>query len=492
MKLNVPDEVKSIAETLEKAGHQAYLVGGCVRDMLLPSPPAGGPKDWDIATNATPEETQKVFEDSVYENDFGTVGVKTDSEDLKLKVIEVTTFREEGKYTDRRHPDEVKFAKTIEEDLSRRDFTINALAINFAKGKFDKIIDPYGGEKDLKENVVKTVGVPDERFQEDALRLMRAVRLATELNFQIELNTRRAIEKNAGLLEMIAKERIRDEFIKILMADRAAQGIILLEELNLLQYIVPELRAGLGCGQNKHHIYTVFEHNVRALDYTAKQNYSLLVRLASLLHDVGKPATKRGDGPDSTFHGHEVVGGRITAQIVDRLKFPKDFGEKVIHLVRQHLFYYNVDEVSAAGVRRFLARVGPENIDDLIKVREADRIGSGVPKAVPYKIRHLLFMIDKVKSDPISPKMLKVNGADVMEIAKLSPSPKVGYIISILLEEVLDDPEKNTRDHLESRIKELSKLSEKELRNMSEKAKETKQEYESVAEDEIKQKHHVK
>mgnify|MGYP001615106054 CR=1 FL=1 len=492
MKLNVPDEVKSIAETLEKAGHQAYLVGGCVRDMLLPSPPAGGPKDWDIATNATPEETQKVFEDSVYENDFGTVGVKTDSEDLKLKVIEVTTFREEGKYTDRRHPDEVKFAKTIEEDLSRRDFTINALAINFAKGKFDKIIDPYGGEKDLKENVVKTVGVPDERFQEDALRLMRAVRLATELNFQIELNTRRAIEKNAGLLEMIAKERIRDEFIKILMADRAAQGIILLEELNLLQYIVPELRAGLGCGQNKHLIYTVFEHNVRALDYTAKQNYSLLVRLASLLHDVGKPATKRGDGPDSTFHGHEVVGGRITAQIVDRLKFPKDFGEKVIHLVRQHLFYYNVDEVSAAGVRRFLARVGPENIDDLIKVREADRIGSGVPKAVPYKIRHLLFMIDKVKSDPISPKMLKVNGADVMEIAKLSPSPKVGYIISILLEEVLDDPEKNTRDHLESRIKELSKLSEKELRNMSEKAKETKQEYESVAEDEIKQKHHVK
>lgn len=488
MKLNVPDEVKDIAETLEKAGHQAYLVGGCVRDVLINREP----KDWDIATNATPEETQKIFPDSVYENDFGTVGVKTDSEDLKLKVIEVTTFREEGKYTDRRHPDEVKFAKTIEEDLSRRDFTINALAINFAKGKFDKIIDPYGGEKDLKENVIKTVGLPDERFQEDALRLMRAVRLATELNFQIELSTRRAIEKNAGLLEMIAKERIRDEFIKILMADRAAQGIILLEELNLLQYIIPELREGLGCGQNKHHIYTVFEHNVRALDYTAKQNYSLLVRLASLLHDVGKPATKRGDGPDSTFHGHEVVGGRITAQIVDRLRFPKDFAEKVIHLVRQHLFYYNVDEVTAAGVRRFLARVGPENIDDLIKVREADRIGSGVPKAVPYKIRHLLFMIDKVKSDPISPKMLKVDGKDVMQIAKLDPSPKVGYIISILLEEVLDDPEKNTRDHLENRIKALSKLSEKELKAMSEKAKETKQEYESSAEEEIKSKHHIK
>ncbi|TSC81922.1 MAG: Uncharacterized protein G01um101420_705 [Parcubacteria group bacterium Gr01-1014_20] len=366
------------------------------------------------------------------------------------------------------------------------------MAINFAKGKFDKIIDPYGGEKDLKENIIKTVGIPDERFGEDALRLMRAVRLATELNFQIDLNTRRSIEKNAGLLETIAKERIRDEFIKILMADGAAEGIILLEELNLLKNIVPELRDGLGCGQNKHHIYTVFEHNVRALAYTAKQNYSLLVRLASLLHDVGKPATKRGDGPDSTFHGHEVVGGRIAAQIVDRLRFPKDFGEKVIHLVRHHLFYYNVGEVTAAGVRRFLARVSPENIDDLIKVREADRIGSGVPKAVPYKLRHLLFMIDKVKSDPISPKMLRVNGADVMQIAKLDPGPKVGYILSILLEEVLDDPEKNTREHLESRVKELSKLSEKELKAMSEKAKETKLEYESEEEDKIKSKHHVK
>lgn len=488
MKLSVPSEVKNIAETLEKAGFEAYLVGGCVRDLLINREA----KDWDVATSATPLEVQKIFPESVYENDFGTVGVKTNSEDSKLKVVEVTTFREEGKYTDRRHPDEVKFAKTIEEDLSRRDFTVNALAINFAKGKFDKIIDPYGGEKDLKENIIRTVGIPDERFQEDALRLMRAVRLATELNFQIEMNTRKAIEKNAGLLEMIAKERIRDELIKILMADRAAQGIILLEELNLLQYIIPELREGLGCDQNKHHIYTVFEHNIRALDYTAKQNYSLLIRLASLLHDVGKPATKKGDGPDSTFHGHEVVGAKITAQIIDRLRFPKDFGEKVIHLVRHHLFYYNVGEVTAAGVRRFLARVGPENIDDLIKVREADRIGSGVPKAVPYKLRHLLFMIDKVKSDPISPKMLKVSGLDVMKISKLEPGPKIGYILSILLEEVLDDPEKNNRDHLEIRVKELNKLSEKELKSMSEKAKETKLEYESEEEEKIKSKHHVK
>lgn len=538
MELPIPDEVKSIAETLEKAGFEAYLVGGCVRDLIL-SQVEGlpiVPKDWDIATSATPDQIQKVFSspkgeiptkeggttfETFYENDFGTVLVKIQDSSSKIQIVEVTTFREEGKYTDRRHPDEVKFAKTIEEDLSRRDFTINAMALRLTNNRQPttnnpkkvishqssvvgyELVDPFNGSKDLEKGVIKTVGDPDARFKEDALRLMRAVRIATELSnfsarggptsgWQIDLNTRRAIEKNAGLLEMIAKERIRDELVKILMADRAAQGIILLEELNLLQYIIPELREGLGCGQNKHHIYTVFEHNVRALDYTAKQNYPLLIRLASLLHDVGKPATKRGDGPDSTFHGHEVVGARLTAQIVDRLRFPKDFGEKVVHLVRQHLFYYNVGEVTAAGVRRFLARVGIENVPDLIKVREADRIGSGVPKAIPYKLRHLLFMIDKVKSDPVSPKKLKVHGDDIMRIAKLDPGPKVGYILAVLLEDVLDDPNKNIVEYLEKRIVELKSFSEKELKNLADKAKERKEEYESGIVEEIKKKHRVK
>ncbi len=496
MKLNIPQEVFTVAEGLEKAGYQAYLVGGCVRDVLLNREP----KDWDLTTNAKPKEIQVVFPDSVYENNFGTVLVKIQDPSSTIQVLEVTTFREEGKYTDKRHPDEVRFAKTIEDDLSRRDFTINALALKLFGDKKDSrftihdlsLVDLYGGEVDLKKKIIRTVGIPDERFKEDALRLLRAARFATELDFQIDLNTRQAVEKNAGLLEAIAKERIRDEFVKILESPNAAKGVILLEELNLLKYVLPELREGLGCGQNKHHIYTVFEHNIRALDYTVKQNYPLLIRLSALLHDIGKPKTKRGDGPDSTFHGHEVVGGRMTAKIMDRLKFPKDFSEKVIHLVRQHLFYYNVGEVTASGVRRFLARVGPENIDDLIKVREADRIGSGVPKAVPYKLRHLLFMIDKVKSDPISPKMLKVKGEDVLAITKLEPGPKVGYILSILLEEVLDDPQKNTPGFLENKIKELNKLSEKELKRMSDQAKETKLEYEQGIEDSIKERHHVK
>ncbi|MFA6354114.1 MAG: HD domain-containing protein [Candidatus Paceibacterota bacterium] len=488
MKLVVPEEVKLIAQALKKAKFQAYLVGGCVRDLLLDRVP----KDWDVATNAKPDEVQKLFPNSVYENDFGTVGIKTDSENPKLKILEVTTFRLEGKYTDKRHPDEIKFAKTIEEDLSRRDFTVNALALDVVKGIAGEIIDPYGGQKDIKEKIIRTVGNAEERFDEDALRLMRAVRFAGELNFEIELNTRRAIEKLAGLLEVIAKERIRDEFVKIIMSDNATRGLLLLEELNLLRNVVPELREGIGVGQNKHHINTVFEHNIRALDYTVKKNYSLRVRLASLFHDVGKVRAKQGDGPDSTFYNHEMIGAKMTLKIMDCLRFPKDITEEVTHLVRNHLFYYNVDEVTAAGVRRLLRRVGPENVDDLMKVREADRIGSGVPKAVPYKLRHLLFMIEKVKNDPLSPKMLKVNGEDVMKILEIPPSPKVGQILNILLEEVLDDPELNTKKYLESEIKKLGKLPDKKLAEMMKEAKKKAESVEKGMEEEIKKKYYVK
>lgn len=484
MKPNVPKEVLEVARELEKAGFEAYLVGGCVRDLLLNREP----KDWDIATNAKPEQVQKIFTDSVYENEFGTVGVKTESEDPKLKVVEVTTFRTEGRYRDARHPEDVKFVKTIKEDLSRRDFTINAIAMSVS----GDITDPCGGEKDLKARVIRTVGKPEERFTEDALRLLRAVRFATELGFEIEKETKDAIKKHAGLLEAIAKERIRDEFAKLIQTPRAADGIRLLEDVGLLKFVLPELREGINVGQNKHHIYNVFDHNLRSLDYAAKQNYPLTIRLASLLHDVGKPKTKGGDGPDSTFHGHEVVGAKMAAKALERLRFSKDLIEDVVRLIRYHMFYYNVGEVSEAGVRRFLRRVGPEYVDDLLKVREADRIGSGVPKAVPYKLRHLLFMIEKVKHDPISPKMLKVNGEDVMKLAKLDPGPKVGQILGALLDEVLDDPKRNEKEYLEKRIKELNKLSEKELIALAEKARETKEEIEAGVEEEMKKKYYVK
>ncbi len=496
MKINVHDEILGIAEALRKAdlpagrhGFQAYLVGGCVRDILL----SKEPKDWDIATNAKPEEIQKIFPDSVYENQFGTVGVKTENEEPSIKIVEITTFRLEGKYTDKRHPDEIKFAKTIEEDLARRDFTINAIALKIEDLKLKiNLVDPFNGQKDLKGKIIRAVGEPEKRFNEDALRMLRAVRFAMELGFVIENKTFEAIEKHSKLLEIIAQERIRDEFIKIIMASEAGQGIMLLEKLGLLKHIIPELREGIGATQNLHHIYEVFEHHIRSLDYATKQNYSLEIRLASLLHDLGKPKTKRGEGHNATFYNHEMLSAKMVAKVLERLRFSKEIIEKVAHLARYHMFYYNVGEVSEAGVRRFLARVGPENVDDLLKLREADRIGSGTPKAVPYKNRHLLFMIEKVKHDPLSPKMLKVDGNDVMKILEITAGPKVGQILAILLDEVIDEPEKNSNEKLEMRIEELGKLSDAELKKLAKKAGERKDEFESGVEEEMKKKYYVK
>ena len=432
------------------------------------------------------------FPDSFYENKFGTVGVKVEAEKGKTEIVEVTAFRKEGRYSDFRRPDEIQFAETIEEDLARRDFTVNALALSFSERGAPEIIDPFHGRDDLKNKIIRAVGDPRERFGEDALRLMRAVRFACQLNFTVADETARAIKEKAGLLEAISKERIRDELQKIVTSEKAASGIAMLEDLGLLRHILPELREGLGVGQNKHHIYSVWEHNLRALDYAASNGYSFEVRMASLLHDVGKPRSKRGEGPDSTFYSHEIIGGKMTARLLDNLKFPKETIEKIAHLVRHHLFYYNVDEVTEAGVRRFLSRVGVEYIDDLFKVREADRIGSGVPKAVPYKLRHLKFMIDKVRHDPLGPKMLKVNGGDVMTIAGLDPGPKIGRILAVLLEEVLDDPKKNEREKLKDRIFTLAKLSDEELEKLAQRAKKTKEEFESGIVEEMKKKHYVK
>ena len=499
VQLNIPKEVSAVLAELERNNHKAYLVGGCVRDVLLKREP----KDWDVTTSAKPEEIQKIFPESVYENKFGTVGIKTGSDDSKLAIVEVTTFRREEKYSDFRHPDKIEFAKTVEEDLSRRDFTINAMALEIlnpclagrqVKSQISKIVDPYNGQKDLENKIIRAAGEPEERFKEDALRLMRAVRFAAELGFAIEEKTADAVKSCAYLLEVIAKERIRDEFVKIIMSEKngSAWGVAMLENLGLLKYIIPELREGIDIGQNKHHIYTVWEHNLRVLDYAAQHNCSLEVRLASLFHDVGKPRAKRGEGPDSTFYGHEVVGARIAVKILDRLHFSKEIIERASHLVRHHLFYYNVGEVTEAGVRRFLSRVGSENIDDLLKIREADRIGSGVPKAVPYKTRHLQFMIEKVKADPISPKMLQVNGTDVMKLLNIEPGPKIGWILSILLDEVLDDPKKNNKENRELRIRELDKLSDGELVKMSKEAREKKEEFESGIEEEMKRKYYVK
>ena len=478
----IPKEVKTILEKLRANGYEAYIVGGCVRDFLLDKEP----KDWDVTTNAKPEEIQKVFPDSFYENNFLTVTVQTGSE--KLSEVEITTYRLEAKYSDKRHPDEVKYAKTLEEDLSRRDFTVNSMAMDTAK----KISDFFGGQADLKKKIIRTVGNPDERFGEDALRLLRAVRFATTLDFEIEKETAAAIKKNSLWIEAVSKERIRDELVKIVAADKAADGIELLRQLGLLKFILPELEENYGVAQNKHHIYDCYTHAIKALEYTAKKKFNLHVRLAALFHDIAKPRVKTGEGVNSSFYNHEVVGAKMTFQILKRLAFSNKDIEKIVKLVKWHMFYYNVDEVSESSVRRLVRNVGPDSIDELLQVREADRIGSGVPKAEPYKLRHLKYVIDKVAKDPISVGMLKVDGKNIMDMLDIKPGPRVGQILEALLGEVLEDPKKNTKEMLAEKIAELGKLDEKKLKEMAEAAKEDKVEVQKQEDEKIKGKYWVK
>lgn len=481
--MQIPKEVKQILHKLNDSGHEAYIVGGCVRDLIM----GKAPQDWDVTTNARPEEIQKLFPDSFYENQFGTVGIKTGSDDQALAVVEATTYRIESKYSDKRHPDEIRFAGTLEEDLARRDFTINALAA----GMEAKVVDLFGGQEDISKKLVRAVGDPENRFEEDALRMLRAVRLAAQLGFEIEAVTLAAINRKSGLLKVIAKERIREELVKIIESPEADIGLEHLRQTGLLEYILPELLEGVGVGQNKHHIYDVWEHNLRALKYSVEKNYSLEVRLASLLHDVGKPRSKRGEGPESTFYAHEMIGARLTAKALARLRFPLEQADKITKLVRFHLFYYYPGEVTESSVRRLVANIGRENVEDLIKVREADRIGSGVPKAKPYKLRHLQFMIDKVARDPISPKMLKITGDDIMKLTGLPQSIRVGSILHALMDEVLDDPARNNREYLDERVAELNQLSDEELAELARRGREKSLEEEEKEIGQIKRKHNV-
>ena len=480
---SIPKEVEFVVEQLRKQGFEALVVGGCVRDLLLNKEP----DDWDITTNAVPEEIQKIFPDHFYANKFFTVTVLLESENPRLKEIEVTTYRSDHKYTDHRRPEEVTYAKTIEEDLSRRDFTINAIAL-----QEDRIIDPFNGQADLKARIIRTVGNPEDRFKEDALRMMRAARLATVLNFTIEEETKKAIQAHAQLLKEISAERVRDELLKIVMAERAKQGIELLRELKLLQYSMPELQEGYGVEQNKHHKYSVWEHNLLSLEYSVKQKWNLEVRMASLLHDIAKPRVKQGTGRDSTFYGHEIVGAKMAKHMLLHLKFPSQDIEKITKLIRYHMFYYNVDEVTESSVRRLVRKIGPEHIEDLLKLRMADRIGSGVPKAQPYKLRHWRYMIERVARDPMSVTMLKINGDEIIKLLKITPGPRIGWLLHILFGEVLDDPKKNNRAHLESRLKELHKLEDTELQKLAKKSKEDMDRVETATDEISKQKYFVK
>lgn len=482
----IPQEVLRVTEGLQKAGFEAWVVGGCVRDLLLERTPS----DWDVTTNATPEHIQGLFENTFYTNEFGTVGVVNDGvEDERLKVIEVTPYRLEGKYSDARRPDSVIFSQKLEDDLKRRDFTINALAYNPQAGE---LVDLYEGIKDIRAGLIRAVGEPEERFGEDALRIMRAVRIGAQLGFAIEAETLAAMAKSAAQLSKISKERIRDEFVRIVNSDSPKEALVLSHKIGLLPYIVPELAEGIGVDQNQAHSYDVFEHSLRALQHAADKKWSFEVRLAALLHDIGKPKSRRWseDKKDWTFHGHEVVGAKMAKKILETLKFSRETADKVTTLVRWHMFFSDPDKVTLSAVRRIIANVGKDNVKELIELRICDRIGTGRPKEQPFRLRKYQAMIDEALRDPISVGMLAIDGARIIKLGQ-APGPRIGWILHALLEEVLDDPTKNTAEYLEGRAGEMLALSDDELKSLGESGKASKEAAEEEEIKDIRKKHFV-
>ena len=536
----VPKEVSHVTKTLEEAGFEAYLVGGCVRDLLMSEilNEAEGPrepKDWDVTTNAKPEQIIALFKKTVYENTFGTVMVfvpsfkntqdvphetKADVSRETLLQVEVTPYRIEAKYSDFRHPDQVMFSDHLEDDLKRRDFTVNALALS-SKGQ---LVDLFNGIKDIKDKTLRTVGSPDDRFFEDALRMLRAVRFSCQLNFSVAYETTESILKNSDLIKKISEERIRDEFVKIIMSSSPANGMVMLQKFGLLKNIIPELEEGIDCVQSGEHIYDVWNHLLHALSHAADKNWSLETRLAALFHDIGKPKSRRlaelaltknsgafalggirtGDPRRKeflskqaipkkkyTFYGHEVVSARMVKKIMERLKFPKKETELVEKLVRNHMFFSDTELITLSAVRRIIAKVGTENIWHLMNVRESDRVGMK-KKETPYRLRKYFAMVEEALRDPISVGQLKINGEFMIKELGIKPGPRMGWMLNALLEEVLDDPEKNTEKHLSGLVKSLNMLGDAELKTLGERGKEKKEELEEKEVAKLHEKHGVR
>lgn len=532
-KENIPEYVTRVTQTLAEAGFEAFIVGGCVRDLII----GRVPKDWDVTTNANPQQIQGLFEKTIYENKFGTVGVviKPTSPQTPLlkmrgeetlpslgeglgevrgEVVEVTPYRTEAKYSDFRHPDEVKFSDNIEDDLKRRDFTMNAMAYSPIT---DILIDNYNGQSDIKDMIIKTVGGADDRFKEDALRMLRAVRFACELSFTVSYETMTAIIENSPIIDKVSRERIRDEFVKIINSPNPVVGIGMLQKFGLLKYIIPELEEGIGCEQGGAHAFDVFTHCVQALGHAAEKGWDLEIRLSALFHDIGKPRSRRVvnamplskksgprvKSPDHdfsqsgsaskrpyTFYGHEVIGARMAQKIMERLKFSRETSEKVVKLVRYHMFFSDTEAITLSAVRRIIVNVTRENIWDLMNIRECDRVGMKKAEA-PYRLRKYHAMIEECLRDPISVSQLKVDGNILMKELGIKPGPRMGNILNALLEEVLDDPTKNDRTYLDVRVAELNDLSDSALRSLADKAKNTKEKLEEREVQQLHKKHGV-
>ncbi|WP_092329844.1 CCA tRNA nucleotidyltransferase [Butyrivibrio sp. YAB3001] len=434
MKINLPENVKKILDTMHEAGYEAYIVGGCVRDAILGRVPG----DWDITTNAMPQEVKKLFRRTIDTGlEHGTVTVMFGKEGY-----EITTYRIDGKYEDSRHPSEVTFTKNLTEDMKRRDFTINAMAYNEEEG----LIDRFGGIEDIGKGLIKCVGDPTERFSEDALRIMRAIRFSAQLGYVIEEKTRDAIKELAPNLEKISAERIQVELVKLLLSDHP-EKIRDAYELGITKVILPEFDACMETEQNnKHHAFTVGEHIIKTLEYIRADR---VLRLTMLLHDIAKPVTMTVDEKGvSHFHGHDIKGVEMATKILKRLKFDRYTMDLVAKLVQYHDYRF---PPTIKNIRKAMNRVGVEELSMLMEIRIADTLAQS-----DYKREEKLKLVEEARAcyeeilknkDCVSLKDLAVGGKDLIERG-IAPGKMIGTILNAMLMDVLENPEHNTKEYL--------------------------------------------
>jgi putative nucleotidyltransferase with HDIG domain len=427
----VPDAVRAISARLVGAGHATYVVGGCTRDVLLGRDAA----DWDLTTSARPDELVALLPGAAYENRFGTVAVRRED-----AVFEITTFRSEHDYADFRRPHRVEFGDDVVADLARRDFTVNAIAYGRRPSEAaDHLVDPFGGVEDASRRLLRAVGDPDARFAEDALRMVRAVRLAATLDFSVEPATLAAIGTNAGLAAHLSGERIGMELEKLLAAPRPSVGLRLAQETGLLAVLVPDLAAQRGVPQNKIPGEDLWDHTLRTVD-AAPANRPV-VRLAALLHDIGKPATLA----DGHFHHHEVVGARLADVLLKRLRYPRAAADEVVHLVRHHMFFAD-PTFGDPAIRRFIKRIGRDRVEALFELRRADDIGSGQDPDDASLVEFRDRVRDELEAEAALDRYaLAIDGKDLMRELGLVPGPRLGHLIDALVDRVLEDPGCNTR-----------------------------------------------
>ncbi len=462
MHAKIPPSVHAFMQTIREHKFEVYIVGGAVRDMLLGMETT----DWDFTTNATPEQIQHIFPDSFYHNTYGTVTVKwpiearakslepraeiSPKKDVEL-LFEITPYRTEHSYTDNRRPDTVLWAEDVKEDLARRDFTMNAMAFDG-----ENLIDPFGGQQDLENKLIRTVGSPDARFGEDALRMLRAIRFAAQLGFLIETQTRESITRNSALITRISGERIRDEFLRTICSPYAAEGVLFLRSSNILRFVLPELDACFEIPQKspgRHHIYDVGTHLVMSLKHS--QSKDPITRFATLIHDIGKVRTFHKD-PDSgmiTFYNHEVVGTRQAQDIADRFRLSNEQKEKLVRLVEFHQFVVSEDMTDNA-IRRFIRNVTKEYLEDMFELRHADRLG-GAAAETSWRTELFKKRVAELLIEPFTVKDLKVDGHDVMRELNIKPSRQVGDILDALFAKVENKEIVNEREVLLSEIRSL-------------------------------------